>query len=98
MRLQENGYVPDPGQYPSFRPWVTEMPPKLVTVNGESLFTVEKNAGASCFVHTWFKDRDYCVPDDAISTKHIFGLLSQLIATQTAASDLSITPIVRVIE
>jgi hypothetical protein len=38
------------------------------------------------------------VPDDATTTKQIFGLLSQLIAIQTTAADLSITPVVRVIQ
>jgi hypothetical protein len=51
-----------------------------------------------CFVHTWFYDGDYCVPEDATNTKRIFSLLAQLIAIQTAATDLSITPVVRVIQ
>jgi len=51
-----------------------------------------------CFVHTWFVDGDYCVPEDAVTTKQIFGLLAQLIAIQTAANDLSITPVVRVLQ
>jgi hypothetical protein len=38
------------------------------------------------------------VPEQAVTTKRIFGLLAQLIAIQTAASDLSITPVVRVIQ
>ena len=44
------------------------------------------------------RDGQYCVPNNANTTKQIFGLLSQLIAIQTAAADLSITPIVRVIQ
>jgi hypothetical protein len=36
------------------------------------------------------------VPDQAATTKKIFSLLAQLIAIETAASDLSITPIVRI--
>jgi hypothetical protein len=54
--------------------------------------------GGQCFVHTWFEDGDYCVPEQAATTKRIFGLLAQLIAIQTAAADLSITPVVRVIQ
>jgi hypothetical protein len=38
------------------------------------------------------------VPENATTTKRIFSLLAQLIAIQTAASDLSITPIVRIIQ
>jgi uncharacterized membrane protein YgcG len=73
-------------------------PPLLFTVHDDpNLITVVPN-GTYCFVHTWFYDGDYCVPEDATTTKHIFSLLAQLIAIQTAASDLSITPIVRVIQ
>jgi hypothetical protein len=56
------------------------------------------NGDGRCFVHSWFYDGDYCVPEDATNTKRIFSLLAQLIAIQTAATDLSITPIVRVIQ
>ncbi len=59
---------------------------------------VPGNAGMHCFVHTWFYDGDYCVPEDATNTKRIFSLLAQLIAIQTSATDLSITPLVRVIQ
>jgi hypothetical protein len=74
-------------------------PPLLFTVHDDqNLITVVQNGTPACFVHTWFYDGDYCVPEDATTTKHIFSLLAQLIAIQTAASDLSITPIVRVIQ
>jgi hypothetical protein len=74
-------------------------PPLLLTVHDDQyLFTVQQNGTAPCFVHTWFYDGDYCVPENAATTKRIFSLLAQLIAIQTAASDLSITPIVRVIQ
>ena len=59
---------------------------------------VAKSIDPLCFVHTWFEDGDYCVPDTATTTKRIFSLLAQLIAIQTAASDLSITPVVRIIQ
>ena len=62
------------------------------------LMTVVQNLGGQCFVHTWFEDGDYCVPEQATTTKRIFGLLAQLIAIQTSAADLSITPVVRVIQ
>jgi hypothetical protein len=76
-----------------------EIPPKLLTVYDDPmLLTVLQNDAADCFSHTWFYDGDYCVPQSATNTKHIFSLLSQLIAIETAAGDLSITPVVRVIE
>jgi hypothetical protein len=74
-------------------------PPILATVHDdEALLTIFENLGGDCFVHTWFNDGDYCVPEQAATTKRIFGLLAQLIAIQTAATDLSITPIVRVLQ
>jgi len=73
-------------------------PPTLSTATDQRLIRVVQDGGAPCFSHTWFNDGDYCVPEDATTTKRIFGLLAQLIAIQTAASDLSITPIVRVIQ
>jgi hypothetical protein len=104
MRLQSEGYQPETyppvqaGRYPANRPWVGQMPPELATVENNALITVARNYDGECFVHTWFKDGDYCVPEHATTTKEVFGLLSQLIAIQTAAADLSITPIVRVIQ
>jgi len=62
-----------------------------------NLITVIPGNGA-CFSHTWFYDGDYCVPQSATNTKRIFSLLSQLIAIETTASDLSITPLVRVVQ
>jgi hypothetical protein len=59
---------------------------------------VPGNGDGQCFVHSWFYDGDYCVPEGATNTKRIFSLLAQLIAIQTAATDLSITPTVRVIQ
>jgi len=75
-------------------------PPTLWTALGgdKNLITVERQNSANCFVHTWFIDGDYCVPESATNTKRIFSLLAQLIAIQTAAGDLSITPVVRIIQ
>jgi hypothetical protein len=75
--------------------------PKLDTVieDPDLLNILQRyNGDARCFSHTWFYDGDYCVPESATNTKRIFGLLAQLIAIQTAAADLSITPLVRVIQ
>jgi hypothetical protein len=62
------------------------------------LFRVLRVDSKRCFVHTYFYDGDYCVPEDATNTKRIFNLLAQLIAIQTAAADLSITPVVRILQ
>ena len=69
------------------------------TSEDQRLFNVVLADGQQrCFVHTWFYDGDYCVPETATNTKRIFSLLAQLIAITTAATDLSITPVVRVIQ
>jgi hypothetical protein len=85
-------YIPDDRRY-------ALKPPMLLTLHEDpELLQVTQNLGGDCFVHTWFRDGTYCVPEEAATTKRIFALLAQLIAIQTAASDLSITPIVRVIQ
>jgi hypothetical protein len=99
MKMQREHLEPTRYAFiPPNRPYAAE-PPVLETVNGDpALITVMQNLGGQCFVHTWFEDGDYCVPEQAATTKRIFGLLAQLIAIQTAAADLSITPVVRVIQ
>jgi hypothetical protein len=99
MKMERNKMMPSQFAYiPPMKDYVVE-PPVLQTVQEDPrLITVMQNLGGQCFVHTWFEDGDYCVPDDATTTKRVFGLLAQLIAIQTAATDLSITPIVRVLQ
>jgi hypothetical protein len=99
MRMQREHLEPTRYAFiPPNRPYAAE-PPVLETVHEDpALITVMQNLGGQCFVHTWFEDGDYCVPEQAATTKRIFGLLAQLIAIQTAAADLSITPVVRVIQ
>jgi uncharacterized membrane protein YgcG len=99
MKIERKHSPPAPYTYiPPTRPYAAE-PPELQTVHEDPyLMTVVRNLGGTCFVHTWFEDGDYCVPDDATTTKRVFGLLAQLIAIQTAPTDLSITPIVRVVQ
>ncbi len=98
MKMEREHLVPSRYAFiPPNRPYAAE-PPLLETVHEDPrLLTVVQNMGGACFVHTWFMDGDYCVPEQAATTKRIFGLLAQLIAIQTAANDLSITPVVRVI-
>jgi hypothetical protein len=99
MKMQREHLEPSRYAYiPPNRQYAAE-PPVLETVHEDpALITVMQNLGGQCFVHTWFEDGDYCVPEQATTTKRIFGLLAQLIAIQTAAADLSITPVVRVIQ
>ena len=98
MKMQRERLEPSRYAFiPPNRQYAAE-PPLLETVHEDPrLMTVVQNMGGECFVHTWFIDGDYCVPEQAATTKRIFGLLAQLIAIQTAANDLSITPVVRVI-
>jgi hypothetical protein len=51
-----------------------------------------------CFVELKFEEHEYfCVPSKgAENTKRIFSMLVQLIALKTQASDLAITPLVRI--
>jgi hypothetical protein len=99
MKAQRNhDEVPQSTYIPQGRDDVAQ-PPLLSTVaDDQNVITVVQNGGPDCFVYTWFNDGGYCVPENAATTKRIFSLLAQLIAIQTAASDLSITPVVRVIQ
>ena len=73
--------------------WLSQNP------TDHSLITIAKGAtNTNCFAHTWFEDGDYCIPDNAETAKTVIALLAQLIAIQTSATDLSITPLVRVVQ
>ena len=63
-------------------------PPVLATVHDDqNLLTVVPMTDAQknlrCFVATQFNNTNYCVPDQAATTKRIFTLLAQLIGIQT---------------
>jgi hypothetical protein len=93
IQALQSPYIPDN------RLDVTQPPTLATGADDLNVITVVQNGGPEeCFVHTWFNDGDYCVPENAANTKRIFSLLAQLIAIQTAATDLSITPVVRVIQ
>ena len=103
IRMQTQNLQPSPNAHiPDERRDVLLRPPFLWTAasnEDKQLFDVVLvNGQQRCFVHTWFYDGDYCVPENATNTKRIFSLLAQLIAITTAATDLSITPVVRVIQ
>jgi len=100
MKVERESIPPsERANYPKDRAEKIIGPPVLESVREDAkLMNVVLNAGQQCFVHTWFFDGDYCVPEQATTTKRIFSLLAQLIAIQTSATDLSITPVVRVIQ
>lgn len=105
MKIQRNNIPPTPEKAFFWRPPLGEpdeavVPPLLRTVDGEPplIDVVPAGAGGQCFVHSWYLNSDFCVPEDATTTKEVFSLLAQLIAIQTQAGDLSITPIVRVVQ
>ncbi len=55
----------------------------------ETLFAIN-SGGTGCFLAVDY-GRTYCVPDDALNTKRILGLLAQLLALNTSVRDVGIT-------
>jgi len=100
VKLEEAGTLPpEPRAYlPPGRE--DERLPILSTTRDDfQLLHIVPAAGQACFVHTYFIDGDYCVPERGSSnTKRIFSLLAELLALKTQASELAITPAVRVIQ
>jgi hypothetical protein len=64
----------------------------------EVLFEVDNGTQGECYLSVGFKAQDYCIPERAINSKRILGLLTQLIALNTAISDVPVTPTVRVVQ
>jgi hypothetical protein len=77
-----------------------ELRPELSTVKEDKrLLNVVINQSTECFAETRFFDGGYCVPEQgSANTKRIFGLLAQLLALQTSAADLAITPTVHTVQ
>jgi hypothetical protein len=96
----EKAFLWEPPYGPPFgEPDEKDVPPQLKTVDDNPpLITITAPGDNPCFVHTWYLDSDFCVSDADTNTKRILSLLAQLIAIQTQATDLSITPLVRVIQ
>jgi hypothetical protein len=99
VRLEAAGAEPEvraylpPGREDERLPLLstTRDDPKLLTI-------VPADGQQPCFVHTYFIDGDWCVPErGASNTKRIFSLLAELLALKTQASELAITPAVRII-
>jgi len=94
LKLARTVILPPPGVL------LEQVQPQLSTVAEDAniLNVVPDGGGPDCFSHVYFGDGEYCVPIDAANTKRIFGLLAQLTALQTTASDLAITPVVHTVE
>jgi hypothetical protein len=78
-----------------------ELQPELSSVaeDHKLLNVVLNDSSGGCFAETRFIDGYYCVPEQgSANTKRIFGLLAQLLALQTSASDLAITPTVHTVQ
>jgi hypothetical protein len=99
LRQSRGGLELDPSQMPeNIRE--DELRPELSTIKEDrQLLNVVLNQSSSgCFAETRFIDGYYCVPEEgSANTKRIFGLLAQLLALQTSASDLAITPTVHTV-
>lgn len=82
MKVQRQHLMPSPTAYiPLDRDDVTE-PPLLMTVHDDIyLITILQNGKGvgDCFVETRFNGNDYCVPNEAATTKRTFSFLTQLI-------------------
>jgi hypothetical protein len=99
---QSEAGVPAPPDIHAYLPPGREderLPVLSTTRDDPKLLTIVPADGQGCFVHTYFIDGDYCVPEHGSSnTKRIFSLLAELLALKTQASELAITPAVRIIQ
>jgi hypothetical protein len=74
-----------------------QMEARLQAIEDRRLLAVTSSSLDGCFVDVSYKGTNYCIPQrGAEQTKRIFSLLAQLLALKTQASDLAITPTVRV--
>ena len=66
-----------------------------VSSGGDGLFGLNGGdvgvKGGDCFLSVAYGGRGYCVPDSALNTKRILGLLAQLLALSTSVQDVGIT-------
>ena len=84
----------DSGRIRLSSPEAIDQPP----LRDEYLFTLDQGASGDCFLGTTYEGQSYCVPrDGAANTKRILGLLTQLIALNTAVEDVPVAPSVRVV-
>jgi hypothetical protein len=99
LRQSRGGLQLDENQIPDYVR-EDELRPELSTVKEDKqLLNVVINQPTECFAETRFFDGSYCVPEQgSANTKRIFGLLAQLLALQTSAADLAITPTVHTVQ
>ena len=99
LRQSRGGPVLDQSQIPEYLR-EDEVRPELSTIREDKqLLNVVINQSSPCFAETHFIDGNYCVPEEgSANTKRVFGLLAQLLALQTSASDLAITPTVHTVQ
>ena len=100
LRQQNGGVEFDESQIPEYIR-KEEIRPELSTVREDKqlLNVVLNQSSSECFAETRFIDGYYCVPEEgSANTKRIFSLLAQLLALQTSASDLAITPTVHTVQ
>jgi hypothetical protein len=99
LRQSNGGLELDEGQIPEYIR-KEDVRPELSSVKEDKqlLNVVLNQSSSACFAETRFIDGYYCVPEEgSANTKRIFGLLAQLLALQTSASDLAITPTVHTV-
>ena len=68
------------------------------SLQDDRLFVLDQGGGGPCFVLTDYGGATWCVPQDAVNTKRIIGLLVQLLALNTSVRDIALTPEVRLIQ
>jgi hypothetical protein len=99
LRQSNGGLELDANQIPEYIR-KEDVRPELSSVKEDKqlLNVVLNQSSSGCFAETRFIDGYYCVPEEgSANTKRIFGLLAQLLALQTSASDLAITPTVHTV-
>ena len=108
MKLQRDGwepsaYLPDqrrPGRLSFHQTMGWDMPPPLATVHGrpKRSITIVQTRVENCFVHTWFNDGDYCVPERPRPPNESSACWRSSSRSRPRPAILSITPVVRVIQ
>jgi hypothetical protein len=84
----------DRGRIELVSPEAIDQPP----LSDPYLFTVVRDEGEGCFVATLYEGERYCIPrEGATNTKRVLGLLTQIVALNTAIADVPVAPTVRVV-
>jgi hypothetical protein len=73
---------------------ITDQAKGHAPLEDDTLFAVVTGAapvGGDCFLTVNYRGANYCVPESALNTKRILGLLVQLLALNTSIRDVGIT-------